>query len=253
MSCWNIDDVLVRVDHREGSVKEHLSIEFVSVNLELGDMDVEHGGMKWVFERKSISDLYSSIIDGRYHEQKQRLFGHYNRDAVTYIIEGMNSWEHPWMHRGAVRGCTGEMLSSAIYNMQYRDGVHVVFTKDVKDTCHFLEGFVKRVSKNKFDKNKGTPQQQQEYTPTTVKSKKKDNIDMRTCLSLQLSCIPGISLKTANKLMDELHVTNMQQLTMVLNEGDAKTILCKIPGIGKGLAKQIVEYIGTSVTKIEAG
>lgn len=224
-------------------MKEHLGLTYEALNLDLGDVEVVHGSERWVFERKSISDLYSSIVDGRYREQKQRMLSHVCQVNVTYIIESVQNWCVPWAGYRGTSGSVCEMLVSAILNLQYRDGVRVVFTKDAKDTCNFIEAFVKRVSHNKFAKS--ATHVASEYVPT-IKSKKKDNIDRRTCLSLQLSCIPGVSLKTANKVIEALGVTTMHDLYTQLTQekGDAKAKLCQVPGIGKGLATKILEFTG---------
>ena len=38
-------------------------------------------------ERKTTCDLYSSIRDGRYKEQKCRLLNNYDKRKILYIIE----------------------------------------------------------------------------------------------------------------------------------------------------------------------
>ena len=67
--------------------KNHISIE--KKNLELGDIEINVDFTnKFIFERKTLSDLNASIYDGRYKEQKHRLLSSYSNNAITYIIEG---------------------------------------------------------------------------------------------------------------------------------------------------------------------
>ncbi len=44
--------------------------------------------IRYVIERKTICDLYSSIKDGRYKEQKARLFNNYAKNQIIYLLEG---------------------------------------------------------------------------------------------------------------------------------------------------------------------
>ena len=57
--------------------------------LPLGDVTVAIDDMQWIIERKSLSDLLSSIKDGRYDEQSYRLQHTADPRRVIYVIEGV--------------------------------------------------------------------------------------------------------------------------------------------------------------------
>jgi len=66
-----------------------------SVALPVGDFVVseteDFTSAIYIIERKSISDLAASIVDGRFREQKSRLAESLNSESVVYLIEGSNS------------------------------------------------------------------------------------------------------------------------------------------------------------------
>ena len=103
----------IKIDHREhdliqsckyflGIGPAYQGIELEICNLPIGDIILcdDTGIEKVIIERKSLSDLASSIKDGRYEEQSYRLNGisHPNHN-IMYIIEGemnkVNSFKQP--------------------------------------------------------------------------------------------------------------------------------------------------------------
>ena len=80
-------------DSRELKLKEYLEptdkIQIIQEYLDLGDIIFRDDTKDiLVIERKTMCDLYSSIQDGRYKEQKIRLMNHYAKYQIVYIIEG---------------------------------------------------------------------------------------------------------------------------------------------------------------------
>ena len=70
MSCF------IEIDYRELKLKKEFESNpiFRFKNLDIGDiLCYINDELKLIIERKTITDLYSSIKDGRYHEQKTRL------------------------------------------------------------------------------------------------------------------------------------------------------------------------------------
>ena len=63
-------------------------IEFNKNNIDIGDINIKYRDIEYIFERKTINDLISSIHDGRYREQKARMIDNYDNKRITYIIEG---------------------------------------------------------------------------------------------------------------------------------------------------------------------
>jgi ERCC4-type nuclease len=49
---------------------------------------------KTIFERKTVSDLWNSLHDGRFHDQAERLMTHANEKIIVYLIVGsVDAWE----------------------------------------------------------------------------------------------------------------------------------------------------------------
>lgn len=96
----------------------------------------------FIFERKSISDMISSIKDGRYKEQKARLQSMMlNRKThkIFYLLEGDTQ-------------CLSEKEKKLIYgswiSTQFRDGIEIIRTISVLETIHFLCRLLDRLNKN---------------------------------------------------------------------------------------------------------
>ena len=63
-------------------------ITITKKQLEIGDIHVVFNDNIYVYERKTMNDLMSSIKDGRYKEQKLRLLSDKSFNNINYIIEG---------------------------------------------------------------------------------------------------------------------------------------------------------------------
>ena len=59
-------------------------ITIIKQQLEIGDIHIEYDDLIYVYERKTVNDLLSSVKDSRYKEQKSRLLSNYKN--VNYII-----------------------------------------------------------------------------------------------------------------------------------------------------------------------
>ena len=79
----------LNIDYREKSLLERFP-NIQPKNLTLGDITIEKDGKEIIIlERKTVSDLASSICDGRYKEQSFRMNEHPTPNHnIMYIIEG---------------------------------------------------------------------------------------------------------------------------------------------------------------------
>ena len=136
-------------DSRELKLKELFNtskpdyIEIKEVFLDLGDIIFKHNNNDvLVIERKTMSDLYSSIHDGRYKEQKIRLMSQYNRENIVYIIEGdVNNNIHCFKKSKSI-------IDGALLNMTFRDKIKIIRTKNINDTCSILYLLGKKILNN---------------------------------------------------------------------------------------------------------
>ena len=77
----------LEIDYREKKLIEQFknnknnknNQNYIISNLDIGDIIIKYNEyITYIIERKTISDLCSSILDGRYREQKERLLSNFN-------------------------------------------------------------------------------------------------------------------------------------------------------------------------------
>jgi ERCC4-type nuclease len=280
----------VIVDYRESSLIRafgtHIGYTIKSQNLELGDVqivgNVNGYEIRLLFERKTVSDLAASIVDGRYKEQKARVLSSFPPHMCTYIIEGGRFGAHP---EGNLR-ISKAAYDGAIIHTMYRDKVHVICTDDVHSTARFICSVV--------DKCMAHPEYFGIATATTIatttataemevdgscgdcgnsgdcgdtidkmvvavavaheqayasllkhKSKKKDNIDKLTCYIMQLCQIPGLSYKIAKEIANKYpsYGEFIGALKECSDEASMIKLLKQINMIAEKKAKTIVDFV----------
>jgi len=210
-------------------------IEINKNNIDIGDINIKYLDIEYIFERKTIKDLISSIHDGRYREQKARMIDNYDNKRITYIIEGDDILSSKSYNNSKV-------LQSTYLNILFRDNIRLVFTKNVNETATLILSLSIKIIENP-EKFNNTTDNNTIYTDhLKLKKKKIENIDEKTCYLMQLSQIPYIS-NTISKNISNIYPT-MTSLILALNEVDDKNKeLCKIEGVGKEKASYIIKYL----------
>jgi ERCC4-type nuclease len=201
------------IDNRECKIIELLrergNINYTIQQCELGDFVFyndnanDDDNIQLIIERKTINDMYSSINDGRYREQKLRLMSNYNVSQILYIIENDI---YPTDNRYNI-------INGAILNTTLRDKIRVIQTKNLTETCYTLEKIYKKISMNPlwfYNNISNTIQSSLSEYSTTIKTKKKDNLTPYVCQIIQLAQIPGVS-NTISKLILE-HYKSLSNL-----------------------------------------
>jgi crossover junction endonuclease MUS81 len=195
-------------DLLKGCVLEPFNI--VKQTLHIGDVILTPGSLDGdeycIIERKSLSDLLSSIKDGRYEEQSHRL-SHATKcpnHRIIYIIEGnVNSLKNHSEYK---------MVCSAITSLNMYKGFSVLKTTSVHETArlifHMAEKIIKNNNKNQqfYGGFSGDEINNQTGEPPVnycnlVKKVKKDNITPDNIGEILLSQIPGVSSITAIAIM----------------------------------------------------
>lgn len=237
---------------------------FRFANLHLGDFqfvdDSDDGNVYMIIERKTVNDLAASIKDGRYMEQKMRLLSKRRDDPsikIAYIIEG----EYSFSPSFTCAHVNNKSLSGVIINSNIRDNIIVWSTKNISDTNDLIMNLHMRFTKdphkyfeNKRNKRNDDENENELYASTVIAnklhSKKKDNFDVNMCLQVQLSCIPGLSSKKAQRIIQELGIKSLYDLGCILmketvenKERKGKSVLQGISGIGIKLETTIKEFV----------
>lgn len=214
-------------------------ITITKEQLELGDIIIkidDDSDSTFVYERKTMNDMISSVKDGRYKEQKTRLMSNYTN--INYIIEGTDIICSNNSH-------SQQLLTSIYYYSMYRDNINVLFTKNVKETVTLIllisTKMVDKPENFKTQSSKDNKEPTEYIDVCKIKSKKISNIDKDTCYLLQLSQIPTISKQLAKNIKEVY--PNLKSLLAILEDEKKVEILMKISGIGLNKANKIVEYL----------
>lgn len=238
--------VNLKVDHREQQLKDILGEEADYANLECGDIIVNVDEVPLMtIERKTVADLAASIKDGRYKNQKCKLFEQCQPNRIYYIIEGHLDFFEMDVN---LFGLNKKTLVSSIINTIVRDNIKIVFTKNIQETASFLRGVLSRI---KADPAKYlTPASDNGDEKVIVKSKPKDKLE---CYEQQLCQIPDISSKTAraiikmfpswktfyeklNNIEEEERIKILKGITIQDNKGKERKI-------SERVVKNIIEYL----------
>jgi crossover junction endonuclease MUS81 len=210
-------------------------ITIIKQQLEIGDIHIEMNDLIFVYERKTMNDLLSSVKDSRYKEQKTRLLSNYKN--VNYIIEGTDIIASNNAHNQ-------NLLTSIYFNSSYRDNIKVFFTKNINDTITFLLLLSTKIidKPHNFIQNEEKKEEPDYIDICKIKSKKSDNIDKETCYLLQLSQIPNISKQISKNIKDVYPTMKILLNTLITSEKPLE-LLMQIPNIGKQKANKIIEYL----------
>lgn len=244
------------------SLKDDLDLEIETTveRLPLGDFIIkdEDDNDVLIIERKSLSDLASSIVDGRYAEQSYRL--HHcdvHNHNIVYIIEGnVNTYSSKYSR------IKKKALYSAMFTLQHYKGFSVFRTMDVVETATFILRMTDKLARERKKGNMGfftgatnTPttepsEPQNTFVETTysnVTSRvKKANIRPDNIGEIILSQIPGISKATSGAVMEQFG--SLYKLMMAINED--KTCLNNVmittkTGKQRRISKKSIESIIT--------
>ena len=242
-------------DSRELKLKELLeenkndTIQLSEKYLDLGDIIFKKDNEEiLVIERKTLSDLYSSIQDGRYKEQKIRLMSNYSREKIVYIIEGTISSQNSKFFKNSK-----SITDGALLNMAFRDKISIIRTKDINDTCNMLYLLGKKIIKNPefFSVESSSSNTSSISYLDTVKVAKKDNMTPSLCNIIQLSQIPGVSKVMAQTIIEKYgSISNLICEYQNFDSGESnekenllKNIQLKSRKLGPTLSKRIYNYL----------
>ena len=246
------------IDSRESKLKKYFTSNEKNIpisfqSLDIGDVQLlsqSDNSIQYIIERKSISDLYSSINDGRYREQKARLLGSVSKNRVAYIIEG--NILDTTLKLGALQR---KIVQAAIVNMSLRDNITVYRTSNSIETGMFVELIYKKVSENpdwlvsQVKESDSEVTESQSYNHL-VKTVKKENMTPLICQKVQLAQIPGVSHSMADKVLDNYksipHL--IEQYNLIESVDEKRKLLQNIQvsekrKLGKVLSARIYDFL----------
>jgi ERCC4-type nuclease len=221
-----------KLDNRERKLCTLLeeAKEIVVEQLDIGDFEInivdDRKGLekRYVFERKTLADLESSIKDGRWREQKMRCVA--SGANIIYIIE---EWDDKYFD-------ISQSVVTAIINLILCDNIKIVMTKSIKGTADFVLSLLQRINKDP-SKYLAESVVNYSYEQCQIQPRKKDNMTQRSVLINQLCCVPGISWKKAAVIIDTCAVSSIYELCEQLKKNPEILQSCK--GIGKSISQSL--------------
>lgn len=243
--------MIIKVDTREGDLLRHITglvanipifkqIVIKSETLPIGDIIIaDDTEDKLVIERKSVTDLLSSIKDGRYEEQSYRLNGlnHHNHNII-YLIEGDVNQPNRFKSDNRVEKLT---LYSAMFSLNYYKGFSMFRSFSLEESATIICNMAYKLTKGSADKKAFYQNKQTATVPTTdntisvttepqhggssavvesakepeeaeqsekdyvsvIKKVKKENITPDNIGEIMLCQIPGVSAVTALAILQQ--------------------------------------------------
>ncbi len=232
----------IDVDYREAKLIELLKhkgkINFNTPNLEIGDiLFKKNSEIVFCIERKTISDLISSIKDGRYSEQTKRILEVLKPSQCCYLIEGRIPESNTYLNMNT------SVIYGSIINKMIRDGIYIYQTNNLTESTRYINEFGKRFLEGKLEFiNKGN------NNLHVQKPRKKGDISRETCFNNQLANIPTISTSKI-KAINTKHNTMLELISTLQETDDREKYLTEFKlengrKLGKSSAQKILKFLG---------
>jgi ERCC4-type nuclease len=243
----NIPPFKLILDNREtyliDKLKKH-NVNIEVVQLPLGDIIIGNciDNPLVIIERKSFTDLFASIKDGRYNEQSFRLQQSCNIHShnIIYLLEGKVT---------DLNETKQKLLYSCITSIQLFKGFSIIRTSTLDETVNFLLAMINKIERdflsgkqlyfqspnktsNQTDEN-GEIKNEKSYLSVGINKMKSKNIKRENIGAIMLSQIPGINYIIAELIMksyngeftlfyDDLKKSNGTILDNLKNENGRK-------------------------------
>lgn len=253
--CCALMPLSIKIDNREvkliplirARLQKHDHLVQVCP-LDIGDVEICNTDPDYriIFERKCEKDLGASLKDGRYQEQKARILATVPPHHCMYLIENAHI---PTWGPGCSTACSPSAYTGVVVNSMFRDGIHVAITRDTSDTADWICAiFDKCMQDPSKYATSAAPRDISYLNCVKIKTKKLENIDVKTCFLMQLAQIPGLSAKLATAVAEQY--TSWRKLIHAMDaafekggEEEAVAMLSTISLIGSKKARRIVDYL----------
>ena len=229
------------IDYRETQLykllQEELNDDIISLkkdNLSIGDIVIKNSDNNktlFIIERKTISDLVSSISDGRYKEQCFRLSDtEHDNHNIIYVIEGNIK-----QHNFNFTRIKSDTVYAVMCSLQFLKG----FSLFKSDSIHETKTYIINLAK-KMIKSLGV-QTTSDYISVMQKSNKKKYIDKDNITSILLSQIPGISNITAKAIVEKY--SSISTLIYALKDNEECLNDIKCGSANKRISKAVIQKL----------
>jgi len=259
--------MLIKFDNREAELYKYaqqlietipsfknLKTEFI--NLPLGDVIISTDNNssldksnidKIIIERKSISDLISSIKDGRYEEQSYRLNGleDFHNHNIIYLIEGDINRTCKF-NRFKDNGSEKMMCYSSMFSLNYYKGFSVLRSFNLEETafmiCNIAYKLGKDITKKPFYNNLKQNQTGGKIIDVKVSDNNElnnDNSNNEVNNNIIENCNNNVIVEEACENNYVSVIKKVKKDNITVNNIDA-IMLCQIPGISSVTSTAII-------------
>ena len=230
------------VDNRERKVIDELTtrgIQHSVATLDVGDFHItdNEDNLIGIWERKTYSDLASSVKDKRYQEQKLRLKVQ-TAPYKGYIIEGSNpnpTKKYQSLQPGA--------LESVKLGITCRDKLILFNSTNVTHTAVILQKMLKKFPEYITEGNSS----EQIIVENSISSVKKENFTPEMCYISQLCQLPQVSYNTAKSIQSRYQTMSSIVQALVSNRSETITTVSNLKvkdrRIGQSIAQRLCDYL----------
>lgn len=227
--------MIIDIDNREPiQIKEYFNnivnndITVRYKNLDQGDFIIRDNddNIILIIERKSITDLLSSVKDSRYTEQSERYSQlEISSNKIIYIVEG----NYKTFDKESAEFKT---FYSCIFSLNYYKGFTVLFSDSLNSSCILIEQYLIRLIENK--------------TVSSLKLNlvKKQTITRENINSYMLNLIPGIGINTSIEILKNFDGKILNLINEFKNNNDIlNNLIIKSRKISSKVINNIKKYL----------
>ena len=237
--------LMTELDRRLSSAQEPV-MECRSEMLDVGDVHIcVDDAVAILVERKTLADLAASMRDGRYSEQKARAVAS-GAGQIMYVIEVTHGALH--LGDGAmsdVNGMPAARIQGCIMSLIRSERIRIVFTRSVDETAGLLIRLGGVLLRRADDAKDNVSYERVACAASSVRARKRDNVDPRLCYLQQLCQIPGVSHGIATSIASA-YPTMRALLSMLegLPDDQARQAqLAKVPMVGRKLSDRLCQFM----------
>lgn len=241
--------MLIKIDNRETALLEIIrtkvenipsfkSLKIVVEPLPLGDIIIsDETEDKVIIERKSISDLLSSIKDGRYEEQSYRLNGlpHHNHNII-YLVEGDVNRSGNRFKPDTV---TEKMTAySAMFSLNYYKGFSVFRSFSLEETANIVCNMAYKIGKELALAVKTPYYSNSTRQPLLAAATDTSSVEEESVI--EESVVEAEAEVEDKSDKDYISVVKKIKKDNITRENIGEIMLCQIPGISSVTATAVL-------------
>lgn len=229
------------LDCREHKLSEYLhtsGINFEKHALDVGDIVIhdQNENLQIIIERKTWSDLKSSLLDGRFREQRSRLLQLESESLnmkICYLIEG--EYNTDFMNE-----------KKALYRLQFTYKIPCFFSYNIQSTTNIIKEWMNYSSLSNFFVEQRSVEVDQ--IEARLKGKKKNFADRKLFFLASLSLIKGIPVNISQAIVSEFVSLENFVKTYIENNNEWNAKMSKITyktrsNNEKNISKKVIDSL----------